>query len=44
MTLCTLKIPNTSNAFEGYFAHLENKLKTTMGYEDQEKQKLIDAF
>jgi len=39
-----LKIPNTTNALEGHFAHLKNKLRNHNGLSLERKQKFIDEF
>jgi len=39
-----LKIPNTTNAIDGHFADLKNKLRNHNGLSLKRKQKLIDGF
>ncbi len=39
-----LKIPNTTNAIDGHFADLKNKLRNHNGLSLQRKQKFIDEF
>jgi transposase-like protein len=39
-----LKIPNTTNALEGQFADLKNKLRNHNGLSKQRKMKFIDEF
>lgn len=39
-----LKIPNTTNAIDGEFAELKNKLRNHNGLSIQRKQKFIDEF
>lgn len=39
-----LNIPNTTNAIDGYFADLKNKLRNHNGLSTQRKMKFIDAF
>jgi len=39
-----LKIPNTNNSLEGYFANLKNKLRNHNGLSKQRKMKFIDGF
>ena len=39
-----LGIPNTTNAIDGYFADLKNKLRSHNGLSLQRKQKFIDEF
>ncbi len=37
-------IPNTTNAIDGVFAHLKNKLRNHNGLSIERKQKFIDEF
>jgi hypothetical protein len=37
-----LNIPNTTNALDGYFANLKNKLRNHNGLKKQRKKKFID--
>ena len=39
-----LKIPNTTNAIDGHFADLKNKLRNHNGLSTERKKKFIDAF
>jgi hypothetical protein len=39
-----LKIPNTTNAFDGHFADLKNKLRNHNGLSEKRKCKFIDEF
>ena len=39
-----LKIPNTTNAIDGHFAHLKNKLRNHNGLSVTRKKKFIDEF
>ena len=39
-----LKIPNTTNAIDGHFADLKNKLRNHNGLSETRKKKLIDEF
>ena len=39
-----LKIPNTTNAIDGHFADLKNKLRNHNGLSMERKQKFIDEF
>lgn len=39
-----LKIPNTTNAIDGHFADLKNKLRNHNGLSKQRKMKFIDEF
>ncbi len=39
-----LKIPNTTNAIDGHFAHLKNKLRNHNGLSIARKKKFIDEF
>jgi hypothetical protein len=39
-----LKIPNTTNAIDGHFADLKNKLRNHNGLNKKRKMKFIDAF
>jgi hypothetical protein len=39
-----LNIPNTTNAIDGHFAHLKNKLRNHNGLSMARKQKFIDEF
>jgi len=39
-----LKIPNTTNAIDGHFADLKNKLRNHNGLSKAHKQKFIDEF
>lgn len=39
-----LKIPNTTNAIDGHFADLKNKLRNHNGLSIQRKMKFIDGF
>ena len=39
-----IKIPNTTNAIEGHFAHLKNKLRNHNGLTLVRKKKFIDGF
>jgi hypothetical protein len=39
-----IKIPNTTNAIEGHFAHLKNKLRNHNGLTLERKKKFIDGF
>jgi len=39
-----LMIPNTTNALDGVFADLKNKLRTHNGLNDKRKKKIIDGF
>jgi len=39
-----LEIPNTTNALEGYFSGLKNKLRNHNGLTQKRKQKFIDEF
>jgi hypothetical protein len=39
-----LNIPNTTNAIDGHFADLKNKLRNHNGSNKQRKMKFIDAF
>ena len=39
-----LKIPNTTNAIDGHFAHLKNKLRNHNGLSEARKKKFIDEF
>ncbi|MDR2835966.1 MAG: hypothetical protein LBV69_07220 [Bacteroidales bacterium] len=39
-----LNIPNTTNALEGCFAHLKNKLRNHNGLSKEHKTKFIDGF
>lgn len=40
----SLKIPNTTNAIDGHFADLKNKLRNHNGLSDARKKKFIDEF
>ena len=40
----TLNIPNTTNAIDGHFADLKNKLRNHNGLSLQRKKKFIDEF
>ncbi len=40
----SLKIPNTTNAIDGYFADLKNKLRNHNGLSIDRKKKFIDEF
>lgn len=40
----TLKIPNTTNAIDGHFADLKNKLRNHNGLSTTRKMKFIDEF
>jgi hypothetical protein len=40
----TLKIPNTTNAIDGHFADLKNKLRNHNGLSQSRKRKFIDEF
>ncbi len=40
----SLKIPNTTNAIEGHFADLKNKLRNDNGLSMARKKKFIDEF
>ena len=39
-----LKIPNTTNAIDGHFANLKNKLRNHNGLSELRKKKFIDEF
>ena len=39
-----LNIPNTTNAIDGHFADLKNKLRNHNGLSKERKMKFIDAF
>ncbi len=39
-----LKIPNTTNAVDGHFADLKNKLRNHNGLSTTRKKKFIDEF
>ena len=39
-----LNIPNTTNAIDGHFADLKNKLRNHNGLSQKRKMKFIDAF
>ena len=39
-----LNIPNTTNAIDGHFANLKNKLRNHNGLNKERKRKFIDAF
>jgi len=39
-----LKIPNTTNAIDGHFANLKNKLRNHNGLSIERKKKFIDGF
>ena len=39
-----LNIPNTTNAIDGYFADLNNKLRNHNGLSTERKKKFIDEF
>ncbi len=39
-----LKIPNTTNAIEGHFSDLKNKLRNHNGLSEERKRKFIDEF
>jgi len=39
-----LKIPNTTNAIDGHFADLKNKLRIHNGLSTERKKKFIDEF
>ena len=39
-----LKIPNTTNAIDGHFADLKNKMRNHNGLSKQRKMKIIDGF
>lgn len=39
-----LKIPNTTNAIDGYFSDLKNKLRNHNGLSIERKKKFIDEF
>lgn len=39
-----LQIPNTTNAIDGHFADLKNKLRNHNGLSDERKKKYIDEF
>ena len=39
-----LKIPNTTNAIDGHFADLKNKLRNHNGLSQHRKMKFIDEF
>jgi hypothetical protein len=39
-----LKIPNTTNAIDGHFADLKNKLRNHNGLSEARKKKFIDEF
>lgn len=39
-----LNIPNTTNAIDGHFAHLKNKLRNHNGLSTARKKKFIDEF
>lgn len=39
-----LKIPNTTNAIDGHFADLKNKLRNHNGLSKERKRKFIDGF
>lgn len=39
-----LNIPNTTNAIDGHFADLKNKLRNHNGLSDERKRKFIDEF
>lgn len=39
-----LKIPNTTNAIDGHFADLKNKLRNQNGLSKERKMKFIDGF
>jgi hypothetical protein len=39
-----LKIPNTTNAIDGHFANLKNKLRNHNGLSMARKKKFIDEF
>lgn len=39
-----IKIPNTTNAIDGHFAHLKNKLRNHNGLNMERKKKFIDGF
>ena len=40
----SLNIPNTTNAIDGHFAGLKNKLRNHNGLSKQRKMKFIDEF
>jgi len=40
----SLKIPNTTNALDGHFANLKNKLRNHNGLSEVRKKKFIDEF
>ena len=40
----TLQIPNTTNAIDGHFADLKNKLRNHNGLSLERKKKFIDEF
>ena len=40
----TLKIPNTTNAIDGHFSDLKNKLRSHNGLSIERKKKFIDEF
>ena len=39
-----LKIPNTTNAIDGHFADLKNKMRNHNGLSLERKKKFIDGF
>jgi hypothetical protein len=39
-----LNIPNTTNAIDGHFADLKNKLRNHIDLSKETKMKFIDAF
>jgi hypothetical protein len=39
-----LRIPNTTNAIDGHFADLKNKLRNHSGLSEKRKRKFIDEF
>jgi hypothetical protein len=39
-----LKIPNTTNAIDGHFSDLKNKLRNHNGLSESNKKKFIDEF
>jgi hypothetical protein len=39
-----LEIPNTTNAIDGHFADLKNKMRNHNGLSKQRKMKFIDGF
>lgn len=40
----SLEIPNTTNAIDGHFADLKNKLRSHNGLSTERKKKFIDEF